>query len=204
MSLFRWIRACADWVRVRILWIRTPEPLKRQASVHEAGHALAAWVLPTFGQVLRVSVLPNGATRGHTLATHTLSSPAEPEEIVHLMTMAMAGAAAECLLIGKSDAGSTDDIIGTLAWWLVGRHGMPRRTAGVIAFMLVRELASGNPARQLRAHAVIEPPISFAAARAFELLRLHRDALEKLADALRRRKTLDHAGMLKVLGPRPP
>jgi ATP-dependent Zn protease len=204
MSLFRWVRRRIARMRARIQWIRTPERLKIQASVHEAGHTLAAWVLPTFGEIMKVTVLPEGDFRGYTLALHALSSPPEEEEIIHLMTMGMAGAAAECLLLGRSDAGSADDMIRTLGWWLLRRHGMTHATALAIAAAIVMEMISGDPARRTRATLVAMPPLSFAASRAIALLQPRLAELKKLAAALRRHRTLDHARVEDVLGPRPP
>ena len=203
MRPFRWILRRIALMRARIQWIRTPEPLKRQAAVHEAGHALAAWLLPTFREIQRVTVLPEGDFRGHTLAFHALSSPPEEEEIVELMTMGMAGAAAERLLLGSNDAGSADDVIRSFAWWLLYSYGMPLPSALGVSAALVRDMISPDAARRFNATFILTPPLAFAAARATALLRARRGDLVKLARALRRRRTFDHAGLEKLLGPRP-
>lgn len=203
MSLFRWIRRRIELMRARIQWIRTPERRKRQACIHEAGHALAAWLLPTFGEIMKVTVLPEGDFRGYTLATHALGSPPEESEILHLMTMGMAGPAAERLLLGSCDLGSADDLIRTFAWWLLYRYGMSLDAALGVAAALVKDLISGDPHRRFSARLIVTPPLAFAAALAADALRPRLADLVKLANALRRKRQLDHAGMAKILGPRP-
>ena len=201
--MLRWIRRRIERMRARIRWIRTPEHLKRQASVHEAGHALAAWVLPTFGEIQRVTVLPEGDFRGYTLATHALAVPPELGQIVDLMTMGMAGAAAENLILGSCDLGSVDDLIRTYAWWLVHSYGMPVASALGVSAGLVVDMISSDPQRRVNAHLVLTPPLAFAAAKAMRLLRTRRGDLLKIANALRRRRTLGHRDLERILGPRP-
>ena len=203
MSLRSWIRRRIDGMRARIQWIRAPEPLKRQVVVHEAGHVLAAWLLPSFLRITETTVLPTGAFRGYTLVTHALSLPPEKEEILDLMTMSMAGAAAERMVIGQNDAGSGDDMIHAMAWWLFYRYGMPIQAAAGVAGELMKDLISDDPYRRIRAHLTMTPPLAFAAARAADLLRPRLDRLMKLAAALRRRRTLRHEDIEKILGPRP-
>jgi len=203
MSLRSWIRRRVERVRAWIQRIRAPDPLERQVAVHEAGHVLAAWLLPSFIRIKEVTVLPMGDFRGYTLTTHALSDPPKLEEIVHLMTMSMAGAAAERLVIGSSDAGSGDDMIHALAWWLFHRYGMSIQAAAGISAALVRGQLSGDPLRRTRFRLFAIPPLAFAAAQAVELLRPRIKQLMKLADALRRRKALRHEDIAKILGPRP-
>src|SRR5512147_3118577 len=109
MSLRSWICGRIGKMRAWVRRIQARRALERQVAVHEAGHALAAWLLPdTFGSVVEVTIQPVGDFRGYTLTAHALSDPPTRREIVGLMTMAMAGSAAERLLIGKSDGGSLD------------------------------------------------------------------------------------------------
>jgi len=203
MFLRDWIRRLVARRRARIEWIRTPEPYKRQISVHEAGHVVAAWLLPTFTSVDKATVLPEGPHRGYTLATHVLSDPPEVREIEHLMTLGMAGATAERLLIGRSDAGSTDDMIHVLAWWLHGRYGTPRRGALGIAASLMIDMLSDDPFRRISARLYAVPVLAHAAGMAVELLRHRRAELEAVAAELRKRRTIGHRHLEKLLGPRP-
>lgn len=203
MSVRSWFRRRIDKVRARIRWMRAPEAYKRQVAVHEAGHVLAAWLLPTFREIAKATVLPEGDFRGYTLALHVLSSPPERVEIEHLMTMGMAGAAAERLLLGSCDVGSADDLIHVLAWGISYRYGMPYRSALGISASLVMDMLTGDPAEKFSAQLYAIPLLGRAAARAVDLLGPRRADLVKVANLLRRRKTIEHRHLERLLGPRP-
>lgn len=203
MSVRSWLRRRIEKMRARIRWMRAPEAYKRQVTVHEAGHVLAAWLLPTFREVAKATVLPEGDFRGYTLAFHVLSSPPERREIEHLMTMGMAGAAAERLLLGACDAGSADDLIHVLAWGISYRYGMPYRSALGVSAGLVVDMLTGDPAERFTAHLYALPLLGRAGGRAIDLLAPRLGDLMKVARLLRRRKTIGHRDLEKLLGPRP-
>lgn len=203
MPMRGWFRRRLSKARAWIRWIRAPEAQKRQVAVHEAGHALAAWLLPTFREVTLASVLPEGDFRGYTLALHALSDPPARQEIEHLMTMGMAGAAAEKLLLGRADAGSADDMIHVLGWWIVHRYGMTREAALGVAASLVLRMLSPDPAERFAANLYGLPPLAYASGRALELLQPRLETLVTVAGRLRRRGRLRHRDLERLLGPRP-
>ncbi|HJV32446.1 MAG TPA: hypothetical protein VJ694_00295 [Patescibacteria group bacterium] len=203
MSLRSWIRGRIAKMRAWIQGIRARRAQERQVAVHEAGHALAAWLLPSFNGVTEVTILPVGDFRGYTLTSHALSDPPTRREIVELMTMAMAGSAAERLLIGTSDGGSLDDMIHAVAYWLMYRHDLSPESALGVAASLMMDLLAGDPRRRLNAGLHAIPPLAYSAEQAVLLLRPRLADVRKLAAALRRRKTLHHADLERLLGPRP-
>lgn len=203
MALIARFRRLVAKARARIRWFRATEAQKRQVAVHEAGHVLAAWLLPTFGEMVEATVLPTGDFRGYTLASHALSDPPEPDQVRHLMTMGMAGAAAERLMLGRCDDGSADDMIHAFAWWLTGEYGMPHRSAvGVSAACMMRMLGP-DPVARFVARAMMLPVVAAAVAEAVELLRPRMTELSQVAELLRRKKTIGHRHLERLLGPRP-
>jgi cell division protease FtsH len=102
---------------------------KRVVAYHEAGHALCAELLPAVDRVHRVSIVPRGRALGY-----TLNFPDEDrylktrQELVDLMTMLLAGRAAEQLQFGVVTTGATDDL----------------RRASAIAGAMVTDYAMGT------------------------------------------------------------
>ncbi|PWV17562.1 hypothetical protein C3747_18g149 [Trypanosoma cruzi] len=83
----------------------------RRTAIHEAGHALTAWMLPSVKQVLKVSVVP----RGHALG-YTQRAGAEYHEyqtnatLLADMVVMLGGRAAEETILGNPSAGAMDDL----------------------------------------------------------------------------------------------
>ena len=84
---------------------------RRVVAYHEAGHAVCAELLPSVDPVHRISIIPRGSALGY-----TLNLPDEDrylktrEELIDMMTMLLAGRAAEELVIGSITNGAADDL----------------------------------------------------------------------------------------------
>nr|CCC94380.1 putative zinc metallopeptidase [Trypanosoma congolense IL3000] len=83
----------------------------RRTAVHETGHALTAWMLPTVKQVLKVSVVPRGQALGYTQRAgseyHEYQTNAT---LLADMIVMLGGRAAEETLLGDPSAGAMDDL----------------------------------------------------------------------------------------------
>ena len=108
---------------------------RRVVAYHEAGHALAAEVLPGVNRVHKISIVPRGSALGY-----TLNLPDEDrylktrEDLVNQMAVLLAGRAAEELIFGAVTTGASDDL---------------RRVAEVSRAM-VHEYAMGTAITSLR------------------------------------------------------
>ena len=104
---------------------------------HEMGHAIAAMALPDTDPVHKISIIPRGvAALGYTmqrpLEEHFLMSR---DELLHRMTVLLAGRAAEALVFGQVSTGASDDLVRTtdIARSMVVRFGMDAKL-GLVAY----------------------------------------------------------------------
>ncbi len=179
------------------------ESERRTAAWHEAGHTLVGTLIDGNDPVHKVSIIPRGAALGVTMFL--------PQEDRHLMTrkqtlarisMALGGRVAEELVFSEITTGAQDDIkrATAMARSMVCEHGMTE-ALGPIAYgeqeeniFLGREMASrrdnysDNTAQRIdtEVRTIIEQEYE----RARQVLTDHRDALDRVAEALLDRETL--------------
>ena len=117
-------RVIAGNERVRVLAIDE----KRAVAYHEAGHATVAWALPGTDPVTKISIV----SRGQALGGRTWMVAEEERvlvtktELLSRMAVAMAGMAAEELVLEESTSGPRDDLreATTIARQMVCELGM--------------------------------------------------------------------------------
>ncbi len=180
---------------------RMTERERRVVAYHESGHAICAWLLPSLDPVHRISIVPRGRALGY-----TLNLPAEDrylrsrEELIDMMTMLLAGRAAEQLVFGSVTNGATDDLM----------------RVAEIAHSMIDEYAMGTEVRSLR---LAGHPRSEASQRLYDaevrelsdeafraasqMLERHRPQLEQLAAALLAKETLERAEIEAVMAGQP-
>jgi len=117
-----------------LLGSKREEVLKgREKSItayHEAGHALAAWLVPTRERLRKVSIIPRGRALGSTLVSPEEDSLSVGEQQLHNMLLfVLAGRAAEKLVFGEYSAGGANDLdrATQVARAMVARFGMSER-----------------------------------------------------------------------------
>ena len=126
---------------IKIIVGTAKKSLKRNAhetkltAYHEAGHAIAHYVLPTLDPVQQISIIPTARTGGYTLAVpqedHYFTSRTHmQEEIVSLL----GGRVAEYLIFEDFTTGASNDIqrATTLARDMVTRFGMSAKLGSVV------------------------------------------------------------------------
>ncbi|WP_369355477.1 ATP-dependent zinc metalloprotease FtsH [Streptomyces sp. cg2] len=194
-------------------------PEERHAvAVHESGHALVAALCEHADPVAKVTILPSGPALG---ATEQL-----PEAERHLYTegyltdllaVRLGGRAAELVIFGEGSTGAADDLAGAtqIAGRMVRDFGLspalgPVGYAATGALRRPGEDTSGETFHRPyseQTQRLIDEEIARlvreAEQRATTLLRDHRAALERLADLLTTRETIDGSVVLDVLRNRP-
>jgi cell division protease FtsH len=107
----------------------------KMTAYHEAGHAIAHYVLPTLDPVQQISIIPTARTGGYTLSVpqedHYFTSRRHmQEEIVSLL----GGRVAEYLIFEDFTTGASNDIQRAtgLARNMVTRYGMSTRLGSVV------------------------------------------------------------------------
>ncbi len=204
-------------LRRRGLFITERE--KQHIAFHEAGHALLGWLLPHTDPVHKISIVP----RGDGVLGFTLQLPEEDRyimtqnELVDRLTALLGGRVAEEMVFETRTTGAQDDLkhATQIAKRMVVEYGMSEglgpislageRTNVFLGEELVRsdehsEELSATVDREIRS--LLER--SYTAAR--DLLSRYRASLDRLAEELIRRETIDGRELdelLKDLSPEP-
>jgi cell division protease FtsH len=191
------------------------EKEKRLTAFHEVGHALVAWLIPEADPVHKVTIIPRGRALG---VTQFL--PAEERmsfyerDIRAMLAVALGGRAAERLMFDDLSAGVADDLKRStrLARAMVTQWGMSDRV-GPVFFrdseehpFLGREMTESRDHSEHTAQLIDEEVsriLREADDRAYRLLEVRRDDLEKLTEALIEREVLSVHEIENLIGKRP-
>ena len=187
------------------------EAQRRLVAYHEAGHALLAHLLPHADRLEKVTVLPRGRTLG-------VTAQVPDEERVNYgeswlrdrITVLFGGRLAESIVYGEVSSGAENDLeqATRLARRMVARWGMSERV-GPMALSQGQEHAFlGREMTQLREHSEasaglldeeIRRLLTELEHRGRQLLEQHRPELDRLAEALAVRETLEGEELREVL-----
>ena len=185
---------------------------RRIIAYHEAGHALLSKLLPHADPVHKVTIIPRG--KGALGATVPL--PTEDRyiltksELLDRITVLFGGRAAEELVTGEASTGAQDDLkqATELAKRMVVEFGMSEEVGPLslaeerLNVFLGEEIVKSEEHSE-ELNAVIDREIrkivDHCYARAKELLREHREALDRLARELLSRETLDGSEIDEIL-----
>jgi cell division protease FtsH len=190
------------WGRERRSMAMTEEE-KRATAYHEAGHALLNVVLPNTDPLHKVSIIPRGPALGVTMYLPEKDRYTNwKKEILDKIIVIMGGRVAEEVFLGDVSNGASSDIQ-QATWYakkMVCEWGMSEKL-GMVQYgeesamsFLGRDLGhsrgySEATAREIDSEVLVL--VNTAYARADELIRAHRDAMEKITLALLEYETLD-------------
>src|SRR3989440_2990850 len=176
------------------------EKEKRILAYHEAGHALMSHLMGDSLPVQKVTIVSRGQALGY-----TLNLPAEErylhtkEELVDMMKVYLAGRAAEQVVFGRVTNGAANDLekATELARAMVFEYGMSTvvtsRTMRADNYALSEETKRVRDQEQARL-------TDSAYEDAQRLLRKHRSALDRVANALLEKETLVREELDTLLG----
>ncbi len=187
---------------------------KRLTAYHEAGHALVAWMTPNADPVHKVTIIPRGRALGVTqfLPEEDRVGINESEVLADL-AVALGGRAAERLVFNDLTAGAANDLKNAtrLARMMVTQWGMSERIGPVFFRASEEHPFLGREMSETRDHSehtaqLIDEEVSRilreADERAYRLLEVHRDDLERLTDALIEREVLTVSEIEELIGKR--
>ncbi len=189
------------------------EKEKRMTAVHEAGHALLAWILPGADRLHKVTVIPRGRALGVTqiLPTEDRLNIGEADIRTQLIFM-LGGRAAEKLVYDEYTAGAENDLMRATktARRMVTLWGMSERL-GPVAYrgsdehpFLGKEIHEQRDYSEHTAQLIDEEVakiLTEASNRASELLQENRDKLDRLSDELVAQEILDDKQITELIGP---
>jgi cell division protease FtsH len=175
------------------------EKEKRILAYHEGGHALMSHLMGDALPVHKVTIVSRGQALGY-----TLNLPAEDrylhtkEELIDMMKVFLAGRAAEQVVFGRVTNGAANDLekATELARSMVFEYGMSdvvsSRTVRADNYALSEETKRLRDAEQGRL-------TDLAYREALRLLAKHRASLDRIAQALLDKETLDRDGLQHLL-----
>src|SRR6187402_1654944 len=175
------------------------EKEKRILAYHEGGHALMSHLVGDLFPAQKATIVSRGQALGY-----TLNMPAEDrymhtrEEFVDLMKVFLAGRAAEEIVFGRITNGAANDLerVTEVARSMVFEFGMsevaPSRTMRADNYALSEETKRLRDSEQARL-------TDHAYGEAKRLLEKHRAALDRVAQALLEKETLDRSELESLL-----
>ncbi len=183
---------------------------KEKTAYHEAGHAVAAKLLPTQDNVHQVSIIPRGRAGGYTLSLpDTDKSYISKNEMLEDIIMMLAGRAAEKIVFNDINTGASNDLerATQTARKMVMQYGMSDKL-GYVTFtaedhevFLGRDFSQGRNYSENVAAIIdeeIKRIIDECYAKCEKLLNDNREKLDNVAKALVEHEKLDASEFERV------
>ena len=187
---------------------------RRRTAFHEAGHAVVAASTGRLDAIHRLSIVAHGGALGEIAISRDLRERSflTRDELAAELVCALAGTAAEELVLGQPSTGVEGDLerANALAEMMVGRYGMSNRL-GLVQFVrregseflsgaaVPRELIDGPVLMEL--HQEVRRVLDTAKQSARGILERHRADLSTLADLLLEKESLEIGELRAVLEP---
>jgi cell division protease FtsH len=188
------------------------EKRKTLVAYHEAGHAIVGALMPDYDPVQKVSIIPRGNAGGLTWFVPSEDRLSSRSYLQNQMAVALGGRIAEELIFGEEEVttGASSDLqqVARIARQMVMRFGMSEKLGPVALgrqqgnMFLGRDIASERDFSEETA-AVIDDEVSELVAEAYrrakEVLVENRHVLDKLADMLVDKETVDSEELQELL-----
>ncbi|WP_051006694.1 ATP-dependent zinc metalloprotease FtsH [Nitrolancea hollandica] len=183
---------------------RFTERERKVVAYHEAGHAVVAHLLPHADTVRKVSIISRGQAGGFTMIV--------PDEDRGLWTHAqlhdrlaalLGGLAAEETVFNEITTGSSNDLeqVTAIATSMVQRYGMSQEFGLLSIGNAAGDMSQLSPQRAFAAEQEAKELVDSAHRTALDVLRAHRDDLERVAQRLLEVETIDGEEMEELTGP---
>jgi cell division protease FtsH len=179
------------------------EEARKLTAYHEGGHALVGFALPNLAPIHKVTIIPRGRAGGYTLALPVEDKSYDRRsELVDQLAYALGGRTAEEQVFGDPSTGASDDIqkATELARKMVTEYGMSDRL-GPLRYgnpesqvFLGRDYSSRQEMSDDVASAIddeIRMLINQAHEEARSIITTHRAALDRIAEVLLDKETVD-------------
>jgi len=106
---------------------------KRVVAYHEAGHAVTSWLLPHLDPIVKVSIIPRGKSLGSAWYRPEERQLKKLSELKESLCAALAGRAAEEIIIGEVSSGALDDLekVTKQAYAMVAYYGFDPKLGNI-------------------------------------------------------------------------
>jgi cell division protease FtsH len=192
------------------------EKRKELVAYHEAGHALVGALMPDYDPVQKISIIPRGRAGGLTWFTPSEerleSGLYSRSYLQNQMAVALGGRIAEEIIFGEEEVttGASNDLqqVARVARQMVTRFGMSDRLGPVALgrqqgnMFLGRDIASERDFSEETAATIdaeVRSLVDEAYKRAKEVLTTNRHILDKLAEMLVDKETVDSEELQELL-----
>ncbi|MDX3758493.1 ATP-dependent zinc metalloprotease FtsH [Streptomyces sp. AK02-04a] len=185
---------------------------RRSVAVHESGHALVAALCEHADPVAKVTILPAGVTLGVTEQLPEAERHLYSESyLTDLLAVRLGGRAAELVVFSEGSTGAANDLAGAtqIATRMVREFGLSSELGPIgyasahANFLGEATEEPGRPPYSEQTQRIVDEEVARllrqAEQRAIGLLHDHRAALERLAEQLVARETVDGSVVLDVL-----
>src|SRR4051812_21715836 len=183
---------------------------KRATAIHEGGHAILTTVLPNADPLHKVTILPRGMALGVTWSLPEERHTYSKEYFDDVICRAMGGRVAEQIVFGHLNSGAANDLeqATMIARRMVREWGMsqavgPMAWSGHQQVFLGEDLMTQGREYSDDTAKMIDEEIfrilHEQEARAHEILGKHRKALERVAEALLERETIDGSEVASIV-----
>ncbi|KPA78537.1 putative mitochondrial ATP-dependent zinc metallopeptidase [Leptomonas pyrrhocoris] len=189
---------------------RQSEHSARRTALHEAGHALTAWMLPPVQTVLKISIIPRGHAMGYTQRAGTEFHEYQTNATLFAdMVVMLGGRAAEEVLLGNPSAGAMDDLqrATDMALKQMLAFGMSTHT-GLLSYhpeytQAGRDFTIFSNDAQHRAEMEAQRLVAAAHQAAVKIITDNKDKMLRMEEALMEKKELTTKEVETLWGPRP-
>mmetsp|Transcript_23971 Transcript_23971/g.50512 ORF Transcript_23971/g.50512 Transcript_23971/m.50512 type:complete len:982 (-) Transcript_23971:66-3011(-) len=185
------------------------EEEKSIVAYHEAGHAVAGWFLEHADPLLKVTIIPRSSgALGYAQYLPKEVFLRTQEQIMHIVSMALAGRAAEDVFFGRVTTGASNDLqrVTQLVYSMIRDYGMNPRV-GQIAFPKDPNDFSGEkPYSDATAEAIDEEArtiVDEAYKQTVALIKEKKTEVEAIAKLLLDKETITHDDVMDAIGERP-
>jgi AFG3 family protein len=182
---------------------------KEIVAYHEAGHAVAGWFLEFADPLLKVTIIPRSSgALGFAQYLPRETFLRTQEQIMDIVCKALAGRAAEDVFFGKVTTGASDDLkrVTQLVYSTIQTYGMNSKV-GQLAYPQNDDGMPGDkPYSDSTAEAMDDEAraiVHAAYIRTVELIREHKEDVEKVAQLLLEKETITHDDVVDLIGERP-
>ena len=189
---------------------------KELTAFHEAGHALVGHFLPTVDPIHKISIIPRGQAGGYTLAL-----PLEDKhystrtELLENVVFMLGGRAAEVIALGEISTGARNDLerATKTVRRMITEYGMSDEL-GYMTFghghaeqvFLGRDISRDKNYSEEIAAAIdreIKRMMDEAFERSKQIIIEHRELLDKIANALLEKETIEGDAFVELIGEKP-
>jgi len=182
---------------------------KRAIAFHESGHAMVSWLLDNASPLVKVTIVPRGKALGAAWYLPEERNLTTTDQILDEMSAALGGRAAEQLMFDKISTGALNDLekVTKQAYAMVAYFGMSDKLGNLSFYDSTgqSDFTFTKPYSEKTAELIdkeVKEIVEQAYARAYNILKDHKEQLQKLAELLLEEEIIFAEDLEKILGKR--